>query len=221
MSVTTVPRSIAKLEYSAVRLPFTVLEEHVVARYLDDEALLRLGFEHFLGSLDGLAGRLLADDDLARRGHALRRRTEFLATAQELDAKAQLRRTLADEQLRAEQAAAGQQREHAQEQMEDKIAAARRQELEDEQRVSRIADARAKSEKAQVRRTAGKRVAKAEETKQAKQKRISAKEGRAAAAHQQELADAAQKRKAAKDRRQKAARLDQAASTKRASRRSR
>src|ERR1039458_7541954 len=57
MGLITVPRGIARLEYSAVRLPFTLLEEHVVARYWDDGVLLRLGFEHFLGSLDGFAGR--------------------------------------------------------------------------------------------------------------------------------------------------------------------
>ena len=53
MGLTAIPRRVGKLEYSAVRLPLTLLENHVVARYWDDEAALRLGFERFLGSLDG------------------------------------------------------------------------------------------------------------------------------------------------------------------------
>jgi len=74
MNLTTVPRNIAKLEYSAVRLPLTVLESRVFARYLPDESPIRLGLERFLGSLDGAAGRLLGDEAITRRGEALSRR---------------------------------------------------------------------------------------------------------------------------------------------------
>ena len=128
MGITTVPRNIARLEYTAVRLPLTLLEDHVVARYWDDEAVLRRGFELFLGSLDGLAGRLLADDDLSRRGQALIMRTEYLAKADELDALAQQRRMQAEEELQAEQAAARLAREQATAEMDAKVAAAYQQE---------------------------------------------------------------------------------------------
>ena len=119
MGFSTVPRSMAKLEYSAARLPFTLLEEHVVARYWDDEASVRLGFERFLGSLDGFAGRLLADGDICRRGRALLRRAEFLAKADELDTKAQARRAPAEDKPQAEQAQARQAREQAHEDKPD------------------------------------------------------------------------------------------------------
>jgi len=66
-----VTRRIAKLQYTAVRLPFTLLDEAVVARYWDRDAAIRAGFERWLGSLDLLAGRLLADDEISRRGQAL------------------------------------------------------------------------------------------------------------------------------------------------------
>jgi hypothetical protein len=69
------PRSIVKLRYAATRLPFTLLEDFVVARYWDQNAPACVGFERWLGSLDLLVGRLLADDQISRRGHALMRPT--------------------------------------------------------------------------------------------------------------------------------------------------
>ncbi len=83
MNLVTVSRSMAKLQYTAVRLPVTVLDERVVARYWHDQGLFRLGFQRFLGSADELAGWLLADDDISGRGQALTRRTWHLAVAGE------------------------------------------------------------------------------------------------------------------------------------------
>ena len=70
-----VPRSIARLQYAAARLPFTLLDERVVARYWDQDAPVRAGFERWLGSLDLVAGRFLGDDEISRRGLALMRLT--------------------------------------------------------------------------------------------------------------------------------------------------
>jgi Glycogen recognition site of AMP-activated protein kinase len=75
MDPTTVPRSVARLQYAAVRLPFTVLEERLVARRWGEGASVRLGYELFLGSLDRVAGCLLADEQISGRGRALMRRT--------------------------------------------------------------------------------------------------------------------------------------------------
>jgi len=71
-----VPRTIARLQYTAARLPFTLLDEGFIARYWDQEAPVRMGFERWLGSLDLVAGRLLGDDEIARQGLALMRLTE-------------------------------------------------------------------------------------------------------------------------------------------------
>jgi Carbohydrate-binding module 48 (Isoamylase N-terminal domain) len=76
-----VPRSIVKLQYAAARLPLTFLDEHVIARHWHQDAPVRAGFEHWLGSLDLLAGRLLADDEISRRGEALMRQTRDPAQA--------------------------------------------------------------------------------------------------------------------------------------------
>ena len=83
MNLFTMSRSMARLEYTAVRLPFTLLDERIVARYWHDQGLFRLGFQRFLGSIDEFAGWLLADDDISRRGQALTRRTWHLAMAGE------------------------------------------------------------------------------------------------------------------------------------------
>jgi hypothetical protein len=82
MNLFTMSRSMARLEYTTVRLPFTLLDERIVARYCHDQGLFRLGFQRFLGSIDELAGWLLADDDISRRGQALTRRTWHLAVAE-------------------------------------------------------------------------------------------------------------------------------------------
>jgi hypothetical protein len=76
-----VPRSIAKLQYAAARLPFTLIDEYVIARYWGQHALVRVGLERWLGSLDLLAGRLLADDEISRRGETLMRQTRDPAQA--------------------------------------------------------------------------------------------------------------------------------------------
>ena len=73
------PRSIVKLQYAAARLPFTLLEDFVVTRYWDQNAPVRVGFERWLASLDLFAGRLLADDEISRRGQALMRSSGYLA----------------------------------------------------------------------------------------------------------------------------------------------
>ena len=125
-----------------MRLPLALLEERVVARYWPEEAFFRLGFERFLGSLDEIAGWLLADDT-CERGQALRRM------------KAQPRRAQADENLHAGQEQSRQAREEA----DDKIAAACQGEQEYQQHARREAGAPAAAETAQAEHAAGKRAA--------------------------------------------------------------
>ncbi len=75
IDLTTVPRILAKLEYTAVRLPIACLDEYVLALYWAEDAPPRSDVRHFLGSLDEVAGWLLADDEIARRGETLLRQT--------------------------------------------------------------------------------------------------------------------------------------------------
>lgn len=215
MDLTTIPRQVGKLEYAAARLPFTLLEEHFVAPYWDDEAALRLAFEHFLGSLDEVAGWLLADEHISRRGHALRRRTEFLAKAGDLDTKAQARRAQAEERLQAAQVNARQTRVQAREEVNDEIAASYQQLREVKEQAQEQADARADADKAQAEQTAQTRAAQAEQAQQAEQDRISAEQDQVKAAASQQLSDAAHKHASATERRQEADRLNQLAANER------
>ena len=72
-------RNVAKEQYTNVRRSLADFEERVVARYWDENTLARTSFGRFLGSLDRVAGWLLADDELSRRGRALMRQTEHPA----------------------------------------------------------------------------------------------------------------------------------------------
>jgi hypothetical protein len=218
MGILTVPRRVAKIEYSAVRLPLSLLERHVVARYIDEEAPVRLGFERLVGSLDGVAGWLLTDEAIARRGQALRRRTAFLAKAGQLDAEAQARRARAEKDLHAEQEATRQAREQARREADEKAAAALHQEQEETQHARRQAGARAWAETAQARLAADERAATADKAEQAAQRRISAHEERATAAPTQQLSDAVGKHASAEQLRGDANRLEQLAQSERNSR---
>lgn len=68
MNLLNLSRSTAKLQDVTVRLPLTLLGERVIARYWHDQGLFRLSVQCFLGSADELAGWLLTDDDIPRRG---------------------------------------------------------------------------------------------------------------------------------------------------------
>jgi hypothetical protein len=91
MNVLTLPRTVAAIEYKALRLPATLLQKKVVVRFLEQDSKLRLGFEKTLGALDERAGSLLADKALADRGRVLRRRSEILEKAVQLEAVADQR----------------------------------------------------------------------------------------------------------------------------------
>jgi len=215
MGLTTIPRRVGRLEYSAARLPFTVVEKRVLGRYLDEHQFLRIRFERFLGSLDGLAGWLLADADISRRGRALRRRTEFLAKANDLDRKAKERKDQAEWKLRSEQGNAHQARENVQRELDEKIAAAYDADREQKRRAGRAADASADAEKAQARRDAQIRAAEAEDAKRAEHERISADEEEVTTAAEQRLSDAADRRRLVKYRREEADHLGQIAADER------
>ncbi len=87
MDPVTFSRRIGKLEYKAVRWPFSVLDGRVIARYWEQDALLRSGFRRFLGLLDRFAGWLLADDAITQRGQDLLRRNWDAEPAPERDAE--------------------------------------------------------------------------------------------------------------------------------------
>jgi hypothetical protein len=106
MNPVTFSRRIAKLEYKAVRWPFSVLDDRVITRYLEQNAVLRSGFQRFLGSLDRLVGWLLADDAISQRGRDLLRRTQDAGPAPEPAAEHPVPEDHAAEEPAAEEPAA-------------------------------------------------------------------------------------------------------------------
>jgi hypothetical protein len=70
MDPATTLRKLGKLEYTAARLPLSLLDACVV-RHWHEDAAARVGFERYLGTLDLLAGRLLTDDAIRERGRLL------------------------------------------------------------------------------------------------------------------------------------------------------
>ena len=70
MDPATTLRKLGKLEYTAARLPLSLLDACVVRHWHEDTAA-RVGFERYLGTLDLLAGRLLTDDAIRERGRLL------------------------------------------------------------------------------------------------------------------------------------------------------
>lgn len=159
MNPTAIARGIAKLQYAAVRLPLTVIDDGVVARHWGQGTSVRLGFEACLGSLDRFAGWLLADEQISRRGQALMRRTGHPVKASAPETNAALRLGRDERILTALPADARQAGEQHQE-TGGKLAADEDQ--EDKRQVRREADGpvttgnkRATAEDAQARHAAG------------------------------------------------------------------
>ena len=101
MNPVTFSRRIAKLEYKAVRWPFTGLSDRFITRYRGKDALLRSGFRRFFGALGWFAGWLLVGNAISQRGQNLLRQTQDTGPAPESVAG-----HLAPEDLTAEEPAA-------------------------------------------------------------------------------------------------------------------
>jgi hypothetical protein len=143
MNVLTVPRTVAALEYKALRLPATVVGS-AVAR-LDEESRVRLAFEKALGNVDAAVGRLLSNEELTRRGTALSRKAEVLENAVALEEKAEQRKAAADQALQEQKSAAADQRRQAEKDKVEQTRRLREQEKAAKQAVQDKADAQEKA----------------------------------------------------------------------------
>ena len=70
MDPATTLRKLGKLQYAVARLPLSLLDACVV-RHWHEDAAARVGFERYLGTLDLLAGQMLADAAIRQRGWLL------------------------------------------------------------------------------------------------------------------------------------------------------
>jgi hypothetical protein len=221
MNLTTLPRAAAKLEYNALRMPLSILERRFIATRLSDDASLRLGFEKALGSLDLLAGQLLGDDELSRRGQALTHRADRLRKTTALEAKAEQRQREAAEKLEQRTDEAERDRQAAQSQERERLAAIRGKEQADKQQARRQAQAREQAEKRRVEKQTQAKIAQAETAKSSKLKQVDARKNRATAPARKQLADASANQTQARAKKMTADQLGQLAAKERVSRQAR
>jgi hypothetical protein len=219
MNVLTLPKTAAALEYKALRLPATLLEKQVVVRFLADDSALRLGFERALGTLDEKAGSLFGDEQLASRGHALRRRTEILEKAVELEAKAEQRKAKAESTLKAGTAKAEQTREQARKAQQQNVQETLREEQAEKRRVEQEAKARLRAEKERVAAEARAKAQAVTAQLDEQEQRIDEVTRARTAAPKAQLGDAVAEKKTADAERAKAERLAKLANDEKEARR--
>lgn len=208
MNALTVPRKAAALEYSLLRLPVTLIESQLVTRFLEDDSALRLGFERALGTLDETAGRVLADEQLIRRGNALRRRSDVLANAARLEEQAAQRKAEADAELQADEQRVAAERKQAEKTRREGVRSATAAERAEKKRVAAQAKAREQAEKQRIEQEIGIKVQVASAQADAQEARIDAVERDATAAPKAQLSQATQEKAAANQQRAKAERLE-------------
>jgi hypothetical protein len=219
MKVLTLPKAAAALEYKALRLPATLLETQVVVRFLAEDSALRLGFEKALGSIDEKAGSLLGDEAIAKKGHALRRRSEVLGKAVELETKAQARKESAEQKLKAGTQKAEQTREQARKAQREGVQEALRDEQAEKRRVEQEAKAKLDAERKRVAAEARAKAQAVTSQLDAQEQRIDEVTRARTAAPKAQLGDAVAEKKAADAERAKADRLAKLAADERESRR--
>ncbi len=218
MNALTLPRKAVALEYQLLRLPATVLEKQVVVRFLEDDSALRLGFERALGSLDETAGRLLADDKLEKRGHALRRRTEMLAKAVELDEKASQRKAKAAADLRDDKQRIAAEKKQADKTRREGLQKAAQTEQAEKKRVAAETKARKVAENKRIEADARAKVDAAKAQADKRETTIDAKEKAVTAAPKAQLSDAVKEKATADDQRAQAEKLGKLADAEKAER---
>ena len=221
MNVLTLPKKAAALEYKALRLPSALLQQQVVVRFLAQDSALRLGFERAVGTLDEKVGALFDDSELASRGHALRRRSEVLEKAVELEAKAEQRHLQAEATLQAGTARAEQTREQAFTAQRAGAEEALREEAVEKRRVEQDAKARLRAEKQRVVTRARAKTQAVTAQLREQEQRIDSVASARTAAPKAQLGAAVAEKKAADAERLKAERLASLADQERQSRRTR
>jgi hypothetical protein len=209
MNVLTVPRTVAALEYKALRLPATVVGKAVAT--LDEESRVRLAFEKALGNVDATVGKLLKDEALTRRGTALSRKAEVLETAVRLEEKAEQRKTAAAQTLEQSKSAAADQRRQAEKDKADETRRLREQAAAEKRRVKAEADAQEKAAAKAVQTKAQAKIRAEREDLAQTEERIEARVAARTAAPKAQLSEAVERKQDADSERAAADRMAQLA----------
>lgn len=218
MNVLTLPRKVATVEYSALRLPLTVLHRGLTR--LDDESPVRLSFERGLGSLDATVGRVLGSPELTRRGATLTRKAEVLEKAVALETKAAERKQQANAELQQSKQTAERKRVAATKQAQDEARSLHEQQQAERRAAEQQAQAEAKARTAAAEREAQAKIDAAERDADEKVSTIEQRTQARTAKPKAQLKDAASLASEAERERVTAERMAELADAEKASRRS-
>lgn len=217
MNITTVPKAVLRLQYQLVRFPLGMIDQQIRTR-VDEDAALRLIFERSLGTLDATVGQLLGDPTLTDRGTTMKVRSETLAQAVDLEARAEATEEAAEsaaeeqvENARATQQKARQDRERA-------VAGAKADAAERKRTAAANADAAKSSAQGRADETARKRIDAAEAKKRAEQNVISSAEHAVVADAEEQQDQAREKAGAAASLRTRADQVEELADAEKRSR---
>jgi hypothetical protein len=218
MDALTVPRTLAGLQYKALRYPSQLIEQQLVAARLPETSGVRLAFERALGTVDSLAGRLLRDDVLAHRGRALRRHAEVVEKAVSLEQKAAQRKAEADAALRKQTQQAEEQKARVQAEHEQEAARLKAERDAEQAAIERKAAARKRADASAITSKTEALLAAERDQLDAQESKIEARVETAAAAPKAKLRKAADKVQGAADKKVEADALAMLAQREKASR---
>jgi hypothetical protein len=130
-------RTLMYLPYQAARAPLALLDAQLVRRLRDDSPP-RLALEQVLGSIDEVAGRLLKDENIERRGTDLRHRAGKVIHARQLEHQAAARRAGATQTLQKARLKAAKSRTYAQNRQRESLREAAENEAKTRRATTRL-----------------------------------------------------------------------------------
>ncbi|GEP32975.1 hypothetical protein NSZ01_07430 [Nocardioides szechwanensis] len=198
--------TLVALPYELARLPL-VLVDRSLSRRLAEDSPARATLDRTIGSADKLAGAVLRNGDLARRGVNRIERSDKLATAARLEQEAEARREQARDTAAAGRQEAARKRKAAQERATSGLDEADIAEVRGKQEAKARAEKTAAAKKAAADKRAAQRTATAEQRKQRVEAAAEAKLQAAEREAKDELAEARETKQSAAEARADAERL--------------
>ena len=205
--------NLVSLPYRLARLPVELLD-HTVSDMLPEDSGLRLTLDRTIGSADKLAGTLLRDPDIAKRGADRVERAVQLRTASRLEAEAAADRDEARETAVEGRREADEKRKAAQERVASGLDQAETTEARGKEQAKVKAAKTASAQKAAADKRAANRTATAEERKARVGSQAEAKKQAAQRAADAEMEEARETWEAAAEARTDAERLSDLTETK-------
>ncbi|MDO9454538.1 hypothetical protein [Nocardioides sp.] len=206
-------RTAVALPYELARMPLALLDKRL-SQLLPETSGPRVALDKAMGSADKLAGTVLANPGIARRGSERLERSAKLLTAARLELDAAARRERADETVAAGRRQASDQRDAAQDRIASGLDEADAVEAQAKQEAATAAAQAAAAKKADADQRASSRAAGVEQRKKQVDSVAAAKKKAARQAASSELDDARTTEQTAAEAKADADRLKDLAETK-------